>query len=199
MKQPINLLAVREARARLAVLAAAGVAAPDGGELERLMADLAVTLRLAPELVDRIDSWAARQREREPGRRWPRSDAFRALLLAGLEASEGAQARGSRSSARVRAVAYSIAARHVADAKATGDAVSQLDAHLYEHAELKAELRAAGVADSAAAVDQCRTHLALLLGQAAHRELRRVQGTYDEFDALEEAALARKRGERDAD
>jgi hypothetical protein len=166
LKQPINLLAVREARARLAVLAAAGVAAPDGGELERLMADLAVTLRLAPELVDRIDSWAARQREREPGRRWPRSDAFRALLLAGLEASEGAQARGSRSSARVRAVAYSIAARHVAEAKAAGDGVSRGDAHLYDHAELAAELRASGVTDSAGAVDRLRHELELAIHDA---------------------------------
>jgi hypothetical protein len=156
LKQPINLLAVREARARLAVLAAAGVAAPDGADLESLMADLAVTLRLAPELIDRIDSWAARQREREPGRRWPRSDAFRALLLLGLEASEGPQARGSRSSAKVAAVGAALAARHIAEAEAAGDPVSPGDAHLYEHAELAAELRAAGVTDSAGAVDALR-------------------------------------------
>ena len=45
------------------------------------------SVRLAPDLVERIDAFAESARQRDPGPRWSRGDALRFLLERGLAAT----------------------------------------------------------------------------------------------------------------
>lgn len=101
-KPAVDLAAVRQARASLKKLADTypelrGRAGPDNRarweeELEKMtkkeVKDAQIVVRLPSALVDRVDAYAERLRDEQPGPAWTRSDVVRLLVARGLESVE---------------------------------------------------------------------------------------------------------------
>lgn len=105
-KKPIDLDAVRQARAALTKLAEDFpelVGEPDESNralweeaLEEILAtkktgavsEEQIVVRLPKALLDRVDAYAERLRDEQPGPAWRRSDVVRMLLAKGLDSVE---------------------------------------------------------------------------------------------------------------
>jgi hypothetical protein len=104
---PVDLAAVRAVRARLRKLAEqhpelrGGPSDANRGRWERVLEesmgnetnDAQIVVRLPQGLVDRVDAYAERLRDEQPGPAWKRSDVVRMLITRALDQVEKPKGR----------------------------------------------------------------------------------------------------------